>query len=919
MLKTVWPAAGAVPLIALVIYACSTGSSSSVPSGTETQRVSPAAVPAAAVLTQHNDNGRTGANTAETHIDVAKLAALGGMVRTKHIALTNPGRSDGQAGAVDVQSLYYPQLTMSDGIVHDVVYVFTNYNDVFAIDANSGTRIWHINPHPWNPPPGSGTTPLDSIDGNGTCGNDPNGKVIRNCDAHPGDLTFGIHGAPVIDPSTNKMYVVFSTGARGGYFLGKIDITSGNMSAIPITATVPNSSGGTTTFGVVNQFNRAALLLNGHGLYVPFGAAYRGEIVYPYHGWVMRYNPTTLAQTGVFCTTPDAFPSGGPVPRGSEGSGIWHGGGGLGSDSADNVYFSTGTGLTDPVRGDYGTAMLRLSPNVDSHGVLIPTAALLASDITNPTGVNKVNTSDLDLGSGGVLLPPGTNSVIGGGKTGVFYIVDRTAMNWNSPLQDVQAFINKDGDAGVPAYNYHLDPQPNIWGTPVYWRGPNSGYGLLYAWSDHDNLKAFHLDLATNTIRGVGGSPPSIDCGPNVACGNVQASMDFTMLGLTANGNTSGTGVLWTVRSNRQILQAYNAESLGAPLWSKPMRDAAGGLIFGKWTAPTVADGKLFIGVANGLDIAANTYLDIYQLFGQVNAAMSADGVTHVRWVANMHAGNTTWVIQSKSGKTSGNLVVDSSQPNSFAGGVQTGSLADPVQVCAVVGNETECSDWVTPRDATKATWFDITSEDGQNTGWWTWNGTSFNNGIPTVPWAQASRLAHSFCVSLGFASGQPNGWQSPNTVGAVCYGDGAVQQLTNAARDTSSSLTTSHFQDTNLVPWATAFRAASDICWNENNGQHLRGFFDGEQDSAGMELECFSASGGAIGFDVTPQDVNYTTSSLPLPNPGGIIDTGNNNPNVVGWDLAARIAHDYCQAKGHVGGRFNGYLSSTVLGIVCY
>jgi len=634
---------------------------------------------------------------------------------------------------------------------------------------------------------------------------------------------------------------------------------------------------------------------------------------------VLRYDPASLSQTGVFCTTPDAYSPGSPIPVPDDqlGGGIWQTGGGLASDAADNVYLATGNGFVDPARGDYGNAILRLSPNVDGNGNLVLTTGFLAPDITNPNGADQLNAHDVDLGSGGVLLPSGTNTVVQGGKAGVLFVLDSSASNWNTSLQGVQAFFNK--SAGAPPYGYSLGLQPVLWGTPAYWRGPNSSYGLVYAWSSYDRLKAFRLDLGTNTFQGAGGSPPSLDCGPSVACGSVTAAANQqAFLSLTANGNTPGTGVVWVV-TNSNVLHAFDAENLGAPIWSNPIHDNAGNLTFGKWAPPTVADGKVFVGVGNNLDWPGRTFLDIYQLIGEVNAARAADGFTHVRWVANRPSThtNTTWVLQTQSGKTSGNFTVDASQPNVFVGGVKTDTLADPVRVCAVVGNETECSAWVNPHDATKSVWFDISAEDGDNTGWWTWNGTSFKNGIPTVPWAQASRLARSFCVSLGFAGGQPNGWQGPNTVGTVCYG-AAVNQVTLAARDTSSTLTTWHFPDTNTIDWATAARAAADICWNENGGQHLRGFFDGEENSSGMGLECFSASGGS-GFDVTPAQVNYNTSGLTLPNPGGIIDTGSNGPNVIGWDLAARIAHDYCQANGFVGGRFDGYLSSTVLGLICY
>jgi len=277
-----------------------------------------------------------------------------------------------------------------------------------------------------------------------------------------------------------------------------------------------------------------------------------------------------------------------------------------------------------------------------------------------------------------------------------------------------------------------------------------------------------------------------------------------------------------------------------------------------------------------------------------VNAAHTADGYTHVRWVADMQPSNTTWVIQSQSGKTSGNFTVASNQFNSFVGAVKTDSLTDPVRICAVVGNGTDCSPWATPHDATQSTWFDIGGADVENTGWWTSDGNSFGNGIPTVPWAQASRVAVSFCGSLGFAGGQLNGWQSTYTVGVVCH-DASAKFFDSTDADRRSSAW--YFTDVNTVPWAQASRLADEFC-------RARGFvggqFNGNESSpAGLM--------GVVCYQGTWYDVPHA-------------EAGFNDTNLVDWSLAARAADVACRSRGHsVGGRFNGWESAANFGTVCY
>jgi outer membrane protein assembly factor BamB len=241
------------------------------------------------VWTQHNDNFRSGANTNETHIDVAKLTQLG-MVKMRHIALDGPA-STGLTGRIDTQPLYLPQITMWDGLVHDVVFVASEYNDVFAFDANTGAKIWHQSPDP----------------------------VTYTCSQDKWRV--GVHSTSVIDLNATPptMYIVFGDNSTGGYKLGALDVTTGKPRAlIPIAASVPHGNS-QVVFNGANQASRPGLLLSGSNLYMAFGANSGEEGRVFYQGWVLQYNVTDTSNirlTGAFTTAPDATA---PTPPAEQG------------------------------------------------------------------------------------------------------------------------------------------------------------------------------------------------------------------------------------------------------------------------------------------------------------------------------------------------------------------------------------------------------------------------------------------------------------------------------------------------------------------------------------------------------------------------------------------------------------------------
>ena len=349
----------------------------------------------AGTFTFHNDNMRDGANLNET------------VLTPSNVNSANFGKlfSYPLDGLSFASPLYVENVTIPGQGVHNVVYVATENDSVYAFDADgrSSTPLWKdsfINPS-------AGINPIPPAD-TGETGDIPN--------------EIGITGTPVIDPTTNTLYVVAATkevtGGVTSYVnrLHALDLSTGAEKLggpIQITATVKGTGidavNGTITFNNITENQRPALTLANGELYIGFANHGNNE---PYHGWLMAYNPTTLHQDWVFCSTPNA-----------EAGGIWMGGDGPAVDSSGSIYFSTGNGTYDGPTGssDYGDTLLRLNPN----GTV--------GDYFTPYNYATLEADDIDLASGGILLLPDqpgahTHEVIAGGKGGTLYLVDRDNM-----------------------------------------------------------------------------------------------------------------------------------------------------------------------------------------------------------------------------------------------------------------------------------------------------------------------------------------------------------------------------------------------------------------------------------------------------------------------------------------------------------
>ena len=489
------------------------------------------------VLTYHNDNARTGQDLNETILTPANVNAS-----TFGKRFTDP-----VDGFVYAQPLYVANVAIPGKGVHNVVYVATENDSVYAFDADApGAPLWHDSFI--NPAAGITTVPT---------------TADWQLDLYP---QIGITSTPVIDPSTGTIYVVAETqvasaaGVHDVLSLHALDIATGAEKLggpVPIAATVRgrgagHGRGSLLSFNADIEIQRPALLLENGVVYAAFSSL--GDHG-PYHGWVLGYGASTLRQVAVFNDT----------ANGNEG-GIWMSGDGLAADASGSIYALTGNGTFNPAQGGYGNTALKLTPS------------LRVADYFAAKNQAKLNRLDLDLGSGGVLVVPDQPSanphlLIGGGKEGTIYVINR----------DKMAHSAKNAAQTVANANH------SIFSTAAYFNG------MVYMNAVNDVLKAYALVNGTlvgpvaqsTTTFGYPGATPNI----------------------SANG-TSG-GIVWDLEhigthqvTGEAVLHAYNASNVAQELYNSNQagtRDQPGLAV--KFAVPTVANGKVFVGSQTGLSV----------------------------------------------------------------------------------------------------------------------------------------------------------------------------------------------------------------------------------------------------------------------------------------------------------------------------
>jgi outer membrane protein assembly factor BamB len=500
------------------------------------------------ITTYHNNVVRDGLNAQETILTLANVnSAQFGKIGF-----------DPVDGLVDAQPLYLANV-IAGGKLRNVLYIATEHDSVYAFDADTGEQIWKT-----------------SVLGSGETTSDPRGcyQVVPE---------IGILSTPVIDRKQGANGTLFAVAmtkdASGNYHqrLHALDITTGAEiagSRAEITASYPgtgdNSSNGVVVFDPSQYKQRAALMLLNGNIYIGWSSHCD---IGPYTGWVMAYSESTLKQTQLLNLT----------PNGSDGS-IWMSGGGQAADSSGNIYFFDANGTFDhvldangfPSNGDFGNAILKLS-----------TAGKLAvADYFEPFNTDDESGSDLDLGSGGVvLLPDQTDSqgvvhhlLAGGGKDANLYVADRDHLgkfiSGGTDNSNLYQFVSGALEGGV-------------FSTPAFFNG------VLYIGAVGDALKAF--SMANAKLATIPAS---------------QTTTRFQYPGTTPSVSANGTqnGIVWALESAASapaVLHAYDAANLGNELYNSQQapngRDSFG--TGNKFITPLIVNGKVYVGTPTGVAV----------------------------------------------------------------------------------------------------------------------------------------------------------------------------------------------------------------------------------------------------------------------------------------------------------------------------
>ena len=443
------------------------------------------------------------------------------------------------------------------GGTHNVVYVATENDSVYALDANTGAQYWKVS---LINPAGGITAPTSS--------------EIGCSDITP---EYGISSTPVISISAGTIYVVANTLENGTYYyrLHALNIQNGvERTGSPV---VIQDSGG--VFNAKYQNQRTGLLLdNGHVL---FGFSSHCDNN-TWYGWVFSYNATTLARENVFL----------PVSAASGGQGgVWMGEDGLAADSAGNIFFASGNGNFNG-GSSFGDSIVKL-PQPPTSGSWTPL------DWYTPGDEAQLNGSDLDLGSGGVLLlpdlPSGTSHyqrLVQAGKNGTISIVDRNSMGHfccspNGPDTNIVEEISGQISG-------------EMFGSPSYWNG------RIFFGGIGDHVKAFSFNTSTGAVSTTPVAATSASFGGS---GHFSATTS-----VSSNGSTNG--IVWALDSGTGVLHAFDPNSL-IEFYNSAQAPGSRDLLNGgiKFLAPTIANGKVYVG--------SNGQLGIYG----VDAAVSPTSV----------------------------------------------------------------------------------------------------------------------------------------------------------------------------------------------------------------------------------------------------------------------------------------------------
>ncbi len=507
----------------------------------------------AQISTSQYDNARTGANIHET------------VLNPRNVEVNRFGRVFRLPvdGDIYAQPLYLPNLAIPGKGTHNVVFVATEHDSVYAFDAAAEPKepLWKVNFT-------DSTRQITTI-------------PLENVHCPFLNPEVGITSTPVIDAQSGTLYVLVRTKESGRFWqrLHALDVRTGREKfggPVVIRASVESRVKSLFGFGpsqtieflALHENPRAALLLDRGTVYLTWGSSCD---VGPYYGWVLAYDARTLRQKGVLNTAPEAALSG-----------IWQSDTGPAADEEGNVYTITGNGVFNAASGgrDFGDSVIKVG---------FTTAGFAVKDYFTPSDQEQRNRTDADLGSGGPLLvppQPGSRSrlLIAVGKGHELFVLDRERMgkfrlgNNRHALQMVRL-------------------GGGVFGAPAYWNGH------IYVSAEDDVLKDFRIEGDRLTLSSQGEmrfTPPAAI--PSVSANGSQDGIVWLIE--TVRGHTSNTPA---------VLHAYDAQDLSLELYSSEQnsgRDRAGAALH--FTIPVVANGRVYV--------PSSRELDVYGLLSSGNA-----------------------------------------------------------------------------------------------------------------------------------------------------------------------------------------------------------------------------------------------------------------------------------------------------------
>lgn len=513
------------------------------------------------VLTYHYDNTRQGADLSET------------ILTPDNINSDSFGKlfSYTVDGDVYAQPLYVFGLNIPGKGTHNVVFVATEHNSVYAFDADSnsganGGLLWQVNLGP------SAPTPDASLNFNFT----------------PIQSEVGITGTPVIDLPSGTLYVDAFTLEGGNYFhkIHALNLTDGSeksFSPVTVSASIPGTSAGSAKgvlpFQTRQELQRCALTLANGALYVAYAGYTDMSNTDPFHGWILGYNPANLQLLPgyVFCSTPNGTTAqfGSIAGRG----GIWMSGGGLAADGSGNLYFATGDGnfnaFPNTAGTEYGDSVIKLSTG----------GGLSVADYFTPYNELsfETNNTDLDVGSGGVMvLPdqPGPNPhlLIEAGKPQEAYLINRDMMTTDN--NHINTTSQHDNIVqSMPLGGGSFD-------SPAYFNGQ------IYYIANNDVIRSYLMSSGGTLI-------PDL---PDSA-----GSRTFKFPGATpiVSANGADNGIVWAIqKASPAVLVAYNATNLSSEIYTSSDSGSRDQLTAGiKFAVPIVANGKVYVGSQDALTV----------------------------------------------------------------------------------------------------------------------------------------------------------------------------------------------------------------------------------------------------------------------------------------------------------------------------